>query len=217
MSSFRSINQILKGIDVRQCSDLIWFKQSQIGWLPISDEESYSDEYYDHFFGYRNTPMGKDINDFRVEIVNKYCKDMVIDIGIGSGHFIDQRGHKNTRGYDVSSRCRKWLTDRQLLCDPPLFSNALSFWDSLEHIRDFLPMIESVREWVFISIPIFKDSDDILSSRHYKPHEHWWYFTDESIQATFRELGFVMREKSGIEVQCGRVGVVTYVFQRIIL
>tara|TARA_R110002096_G_scaffold186882_1_gene366029 strand:+ start:1673 stop:2332 length:660 start_codon:yes stop_codon:yes gene_type:complete len=216
MSSFKEIRRILASVDVDHCNDLIWFDKSEVGWYPVRDEEDYDDEYFDKYKSYRDTEMGKKINDFRVGLVEKFHHGDLVDVGIGSGHFIDQRGHGRTTGYDVSGFGMKWLDGNELWSNPYSDSPyAISCWDSLEHIRDCMRLINQVKRWVFISIPIFDGVKSIRDSRHFKPHEHWWYFTNYSIMAMFGELGFVMRDRSEFEVECGREGVVTYAFERV--
>ncbi len=54
-------------------------------------------------------------------------------------------------------------------------------------------------QWVFVSLPVFKIAEHILTSRHYRKDEHIWYFTDEGIRRWFGSQGFDCAEQNTIE------------------
>lgn len=196
--------------------ELQWQTHLDVGWLLVKDEELYSDEYFDKYLHYQNNLMGKAITDFRCEFVSKYYKGGLVDIGIGSGHFIEERGYANTHGYDVSKYGIDWLNKRGLFIDPYHEQiDAITCWDSLEHIEDCWELISKVRKWVFISVPVVESFETIEQSPHYKPHEHWWYFTAAGIVRCFEEMGFELIDKTDEETELGRRDIMTYAFRRV--
>jgi hypothetical protein len=54
----------------------------------------------------------------------------------------------------------------------------------------------------------------IAQSRHFKPGEHYWYFTTAGLIAWFWKLGFTCREANSMETMAGREDIGTFVFQR---
>jgi len=201
---------------IRNVDEFVWHDGLHVGWYPVTDEEPYGDDYFKKFEEYRETDMGKMINTLRVEFVDSFYGGNLVDIGIGCGYFIDQRGYENTKGYDISRYGVEWLNKNQLFHDPYAeHVDAITCWDSLEHIRDCWRLIECVRQWVFVSIPLFKDSVHARESKHFKPHEHWWYFTNGGLVKCFRWMGFVLVGASNFEVDCGREDIRTFAFKRV--
>ena len=87
-------------------------------------------------------------------------------------------------------------------------------WDVLEHIDDPDLAVARAAQFVFVSIPIFSDSTDILTSHHFRKDEHIWYFTDEGLRGWFNQQGFECVEQNRRECELGRKGIGTYVFRR---
>jgi hypothetical protein len=92
---------------------------------------------------------------------------------------------------------------------------TLTFWDSLEHIDDPEAAVARAGQWVFVSLPVFRNAEHILMSRHYRKDEHIWYFTDEGIRRWFGVQGFVCAEHNTIESMLGRDGISSYAFRRV--
>lgn len=154
----------------------------------------------------------------RVAFVEKFGTGGLIDIGIGSGAFIEARvraSHGQTLGYDVCPEAVAWLRERNLFADPYLRRvQTLSLWDVLEHIPDFQSLLAHVTKWVFVSIPIFRDCDHVLKSKHYRKDEHVWYFTSRGLIETMKSLGFDCIEQNDMESKIGRDDIGTFAFRR---
>ena len=93
----------------------------------------------------------------------------------------NQRG-RTTYGYDVNPAGIAWLEQRMLLVDP--LSGLVRCDDAVGRARahpDFQSLLANVREWVFLSLPIFRDAEHVLRSKHFKPDEHCWYFTRDGL------------------------------------
>ena len=149
----------------------------------------------------------------RVEMVRRYTKGIVVDIGVGGGRFV--REMPRAVGYDINPHAVEWLRQSRLWFDPyaePV--DTATFWDSLEHIHDPTALLANVRKFAFISTPIYKDCADALRSKHFKPQEHCWYFTVKGLQRFMERFGFRQVERTAMEQSAGRKQIETYAFQR---
>jgi len=214
--SLGRIRALINARNIDYIRTLLWFPGLDIGWYPCHDVE-YPDEYFEKFEYYKTTQMGKHINDFRVSFVNSIYSGDVVDVGIGAGYFIEQRGEQvRTYGYDVSEYGKRWLTKRDLEIDP--YNEdvyAITCWDSLEHIRDCWTLVQCAQRFVFTSIPIVRSAEDAMKSKHFKPHEHYWYMTHEGLIRCFNLLGFELIDSSVCEMEYGREEIGTYAFERL--
>jgi hypothetical protein len=160
--------------------------------------------------------MGRRINDYRLKLVNRFTSGLVVDIGIGSGQFVESRNALgfNTLGIDVNPRGIEWLQEKkwEATLDNPV--PVLTFWDSLEHVKDFKPLLKKAQKFVFVCIPIFTDYKSVFVSKHFRKTEHFHYFNHMGFVSTFWNEGFRLIEYSDAEQELGREGVRTYVFKR---
>lgn len=159
--------------------------------------------------------MGKSLTDARISFVSQYTDMGIIDIGIGGGAFVNEM---DCFGYDVNEKAIEWLLDRFSFIDPydagDKSINAITCWDSLEHIPEPERLIEKVKNYVFVSIPIFNSGFHVLKSKHFKPGEHLWYFTNNGLIDWFDRLGFDCIDSNKMESDLGREGIYTYAFRR---
>lgn len=191
-------------------SQLIWLPESGIGYFPVSDSP-YDKNYFDKYVEMSSTPMGQALTKARVDLVNKYTYDEVIDIGIGSGAFVSARN--NTYGFDINPFAVEWLV-KENKYKAPTVSNSLTFWDSLEHIHNPKDLLVGIKEFAFISLPIFNNSEHILKSKHFRKDEHCWYFTEDGIKLFMWVFGFKLLESNRMESDLGREDIGTYVFMK---
>ncbi|EFE08611.1 methyltransferase domain-containing protein [Citrobacter youngae] len=194
---------------------LVWLPELGIGHYPVpQDCRPYDDSYFSNYQSLADTVIGKKLTQARIDMIARHYTGSVVDVGIGSGIFVESRAH--TTGYDVNPKGIEWLRQRDLWSD--LYQHtypALSFWDSLEHIdRPDIAVAQSQR-WVFVSIPVFRNGEHVLRSKHFKPAEHIWYWSHEGVISWFLEQGFALAEYNDIESQHGREGIHSYAFVRI--
>lgn len=195
--------------------NLVWLPEQGIGYYPVRDFLGivYDKKYFDKYKGYAQTEIGKSITKSRMEFVAKYFDGVVVDIGIGCGQFVEAR--KNTLGFDINPFGVEWLKSRNLFADPyksPF--PAATFWDSLEHIQNIQFLLENVREWVFVSIPIFQSCEHVLRSKHFRKDEHCWYFTHKGFLAWMDTQGFSPITVERFEMDLGREDIFTFAFKR---
>jgi hypothetical protein len=193
---------------------LIWNPEKGMGFHP-REPISYEHDYWEKYLGYDKSPMGEALTHARKELVTFYHSGSIVDIGIGGGRFVDAMGAKGF-GFDVNADAINWLMETDRFCDPyagPV--DAISCWDSLEHIPSPEVLIAQVKKYVFVSLPIFENPNGITRSKHYRPGEHIWYWSDMGLIKWFKELGFDIVEKNNMETELGREAISTYVFRRV--
>lgn len=191
---------------------LKWIPERGMGYYPVRGNP-YDENYFEKYRGYSETEMGRRITAARCELVRRHYVGPLLDVGIGSGQFVESR--PDTTGYDVNQAGIDWLNKRGLYRN--LYAqkvDAASFWDSLEHIEYPDYALAQVLRWVFVSIPIFADVDHVLSSKHFRPDEHYWYFTRDGFVGWMRDHGFSVRESNCMECDLGREDVMSFAFER---
>ena len=197
---------------------LIWWPEVGVGYYPVDPAAvPYDQAYFDRFAHDADTELGRRLMAARCEFVERHFRGTLVDVGIGSGAFIDlrRRQARATFGYDINPAGLKWLEDRGLLFDPYAASFvAMTMWDVLEHIADFRPLLANCREWLFLSLPIFRDAEHVLASKHYRRDEHYWYFTRNGLVFALSACGFSLVSESNIETELGREDIGTFAFRR---
>jgi hypothetical protein len=205
-----------RGTEVPGTGGFIWNEKDGIGYLPAEVNGQYGKEYFDKYVCYRASEIAGALMKVRADLVARYCgKSAVVDIGIGSGHFVEARGGE-TYGYDVNPYGIRWLLDRELWFDPFAKSpDVVTCWDSLEHMERPDLFVDRVRQLMFVSVPIFDGLEHVLRSKHFKPGEHLWYWTRHGFLLWMAERGFRCVEENQMERQLGREDIGTFVFSRI--
>ena len=192
---------------------LVWLPEKGMGYFPV-EVCTYDQEYFKKYAGYADTEVGKQITKERIKFVGCHYSGEIVDVGVGCGQFIEMRG--KAKGYDVNPTCKQWLKERRLWRD--IYDGcgciALTFWDSLEHIKNIAQAIAQARKFIFVSMPIFENCDHVLRSKHYRKDEHYWYFTERGLVRWFDEQGFELIERSTMEQDFGRENIMTYAFRR---
>lgn len=193
-------------------SELRWLPELGIGYYPVT-AMPYNKKYFIDYMNLKDTPIGLALNKARTELVNKYTKDKVLDIGIGNGAFVE--GRENTFGYDINPHAVEWLVLAKKFLHPFRGANSLTFWDSLEHIHNPKMILQGAKEYVFISCPIYDNVEHILGSKHFKKDEHCWYWTVEGLNTFMSAFGFEIQEVNWMESDIGREDIGTFVFKRV--
>lgn len=186
----------------------------------------YDRAYFEKYAGYAHTPIGGRIARFRTQLTEDYrarndvdeCAPF-LDVGIGAGTFIENASFPVV-GYDVNPVARSWLIERDCYFDPYHENThvlaGVTFWDSLEHIAEPKRLLARIAEntFVFVSIPIFAHLGRIHESKHFRPNEHFHYFTREGFRMFMRDAGFRLLDVRDGETQAGREDILTFVFKK---
>lgn len=190
---------------------LQWLPSEGLGFCDVTGF-SYDAAYWKKYRELDDSECGAKLTAARLELVARHWAGNVVDVGIGGGRFVRERG---CMGYDVNPHAVRWLRDGKRFRDPyqqPI--DAATFWDSLEHIADPAALLQSVRRWVFVSIPIFRNADEVLRSKHYKPGEHVWYFTKDGFLRFMERFGWRCEEVNAAEIAAGREDILSFAFTR---
>ncbi len=179
----------------------------------------YEEDYFQKYVGYENTDISKKLNSFRTSITAKYCSS-ILDIGVGSGEFIRQSS-LITYGYDINPVAIRMLKEQNKYLDPVDINKAphkiegVSLWDTLEHIPNPSGLLNNfVDQYLFISIPIFTDLLQVKRSKHYRPNEHYYYFTTQGLISFMDMHDYSLVELSLGESEAGREDIQTFVFSK---
>jgi len=189
-------------------------KKAEGYWFyPVTDFV-YDKSYIDKYKTYAITPMGNKILKARLDILKQYTN--LLDIGIGSGNLIKNK--PNSKGFDVNPEAIKELKTNNMWCniykDNLDEFDAISFFDSFEHI-EFPELILNriTNQHIIIAIPIFKNFEDLINSKHFRKDEHFHYFTLFGFLYYMEELGFYCKEILDIEIKLGRESIYTFIFK----
>lgn len=180
----------------------------------MTPSASYDADYFDKCAGYEGSEIAAAINAARIALVARHYAGRVCDIGVGSGAFVASR--PDTVGFDVNPRAVEWLRSRGLWAAPGNNFCAYTFWDVIEHLPtpvDYLGLVP-LQGLVFVSLPIFDDLRAIRTSRHYRPGEHLYYFTDQGFRNWMGLHGFALLETNTAETDAGRDSIRSYAFKR---
>jgi hypothetical protein len=178
----------------------------------------YDQAYFDKYVGYEGQEIAIRINHFRTSVTEKYVKS-ILDIGIGSGEFIKNSKIK-TLGFDINPVGVEWLKERNLFHDPyteDLRTEGISFWDTLEHIPNPGELLSKIPQgcYMFVSLPVFCNLWRLTDSKHYKPDEHYWYWTECGLIGYMAMRGFKNVEVRHDETYAGRESISSFVFRKI--
>lgn len=190
---------------------LLWSDELGMGYHPRQPMD-YAGPYFEKYQAMDATPMGEALTKARVRMVRRHHVGDLVDIGIGGGRFLEESG---AFGFDVNGDAVRWLRERGHFIDPYASRiPAISCWDSLEHIPNPEALLAQVTDWVFVSMPVYCDQADCLASKHFKPGEHLWYWTQNGLIGWFARQGFGCVEINEKESELGREGITSFAFRR---
>lgn len=200
--------------------ELIWFQERGYGYVHPVEVCAYDREYNDKYVELSRLRMSDTLMLSRENMVRRHWQGDIVDIGSGAGTFVEHMrrvGYPRTKGYDVNPWAVQWLTNSGLWRNPWLDPEpeAATFWDTLEHMVDPEAMIHRIRTWAFVCLPVFKDMEHARHSKHYRPNEHLWYFTERGLIGLFAGCGFECVERNGKENDAGRSGIGSYAFRKV--
>lgn len=197
---------------------LRWWPSLGLGYLPVAETVPYDEDYWLKYQSYRGNGIGELLTASRVQMVfdanegsEPSAVSEVIDIGIGSGEFVEAM---RCWGSDINPHAIAWLKDRGCYRDPLVrHTKILTLWDVLEHIEDPKPLLDTAKI-ILTSLPIYAGVEECLASKHLRPGEHLWHFTDAGIKQFMAFAGFGHVTTSDFETRIGREGILTYSFKR---
>lgn len=185
-------------------------------FYPVKDFV-YDKEYFNKYKKYAKTDFGKSLLQSRLEIINQF-KGKVLDIGVGACALIN--AYPNSMGYDVNpiaiqklKREKRWFDPYNCPLEDLKQFNIISFFDSLEHMeKPEILLNRLTTQNLIIAIPIFKNKDHLIKSRHFRKDEHYHYFTCQGFIKYMKKLGFKLLGHFDNEIQVGREDIHTFTF-----
>ena len=190
-----------------------------VAWqTDLKVSESYGPDYFKKCSDKDDTHIARQLNRGRINLVDEFDLNMVLDIGAGSCEFIKKRLWEGrlTHGIDIMPDTVEWLKARSLYSDRLESYPAFTMWDVLEHLPDPAIYLDRMPKgsYLFVSVPIMKDLAKIRESKHYRPGEHIWYWTDAGFRKWMAERGFGFISCRDFEMRAGREQCLTYVFEK---
>lgn len=213
------MDNVIKSYRVRTEDEYLCYCSNLAYQKDMNQSVEYGESYYNTYVERENTDIAKKLNKARTELSEKYCKNIILDIGIGSGEFIKNSNLK-VYGYDINPYGVKWLEEHDLYVDPykkmPSEIEGVTLWDTLEHIPSPQCLFQTMKPWqyIFISLPTFDSVHNIRKSKHFKPNEHYYYFTIPGMIEFMEDSGFKYIEHNDNETKAGREGITAFVFQK---
>ena len=183
------------------------------GWGFLEATAPCPKDYWAEYRELDKTPLGRVLTALRCAMACDVdeLNSILVDVGIGGGAFVSAI---ECMGVDVDPQATAWLQERGVEWERDMSVDVMTFWDSFEHITNPGEYLAKARNWVLLSTPIYRDEAHALSSKHYKPNEHLWYFTDHGIKMFMREYGFKCVHQNNLETDAGREGIGSYAFNR---
>lgn len=175
---------------------------------------AYDRAYFDKCRGYEGQAIAEKINAGRIALVKRFFGDgPVLDVGVGSGEFIRRRA--DTFGFDINPAAKEWLVaERRWKQEFDAFE-AFTFWDVLEHVEEPESYFRKIMpgSYLFACLPIFANLTRIRDSKHYRPGEHLYYFTEKGFVDWMALHGFTHLATEGYESEAGRENIRSFAFR----
>lgn len=196
-----------------------WDTDTGIGHLEVtSPEQVYDIEYWNRYLSMKDSDIGKKLTQARINLCKKYNvqEHNCVDIGIGNGDFVDKFG---CFGTDINPHAVKYLKDKgkYTLVDDDWGWNWFTLWDVWEHLpKDFMQhIVNNNHVGIIMSTPIYDSFEHCISSKHFRPDEHEWYFTTSGLIKFMEDFGYRCLEVSSVESDIGREDIKSFVFKKL--
>lgn len=191
-------------------NDLVIDEENGIAIEFDPDIIEYGQSYVDTYQRYEENEMSALINQARKKLVAEHYSGLILDVGVGSGTFV--RSWSGVYGYDINPVMVKQLKDENLWADDFESFRAFTFWDVIEHIPDHRLYFERIKGYLFTSIPIIKNIEDVKQWKHYKPGEHLYYFTLAGFIHWMKNHHFSVLTVNTEETRIGREDIYSFAF-----
>lgn len=180
----------------------------------------YTDAYWQKVSAYENGHIANAVNRGRCDMLafHLWTGASVLDIGAGTGAFVRAANAAGFRasGFDVMPRAIERLKAEGLYDSDVESFDAITMWDSLEHMESPGDWLRRARvdTLLFMSIPVFKSLSNIRKSKHYRPGEHLTYWTPEGLIDWLMSYQFKLVARSNHEIAAGRESIGAFAFKR---
>ena len=157
------------------------------------DPSIYDRSYTIKYSRYEHSELNEKIQNERfLSLPSVESRGRILDFGCGVGSFVNYANCHGSEaaGFDInpySCYCNiEYLFKYKY--------STLTLWDSIEHLRNPAFIINGINpKHLVVSTPCTDDSShlDLTKWKHYMPNEHCHYFSQQSLLALFKLLGFV--------------------------
>lgn len=184
------------------------------------DPVPYDTEYFNKYKQYEGSDIARALNNGRCAMLLRHVKEgsRVLDIGAGCGTFVmeAQTWGFDAYGFDINQATVEFLKNKNRFAAEPGEFDAVTFWDSLEHIENPMEVLCKIAYGaiVLVAIPVFSDLRRIRESKHYRPGEHLYYFTEFGFVGWMQQQGFLIIDRSDHENNAGRESISAFAFRR---
>lgn len=214
------MDSLIKRFDAFKDEDLMLCERHGVAYQRNMnrDQIKYDGAYFEHFCSLEGTPIALVLNTGRCALLARHAKTeaRVLDVGIGSGAFVSQARVQgfDVYGLDINPHAIAWLKDRDLYAERPEEFDVVTFWDSLEHMEEPEHLLRKIKRGalVLVAVPLVSSIDQVRASKHYKPGEHLYYWTQEGFIEWMSLHGFRLVEQSNHEVEAGRESIGAFAF-----
>jgi len=214
----RNLDRFIANMPAERDGDLMLCREHGLAYQRDRNHIiSYDDEYYNRCKSYEGQAIANRINAGRLALVSRHIgNNRLCDVGIGSGEFI--RSRPNTFGRDINPVAQEWLKRSDLWLEHFNDCSNFSFWDVLEHLPDPEQYLRHVplHGFVFCCLPLFYGLGAIRLSKHYRPGEHLYYWSEGGFIEWMGLHGFQKLERCDFEIAAGRESIYSFAFKRIL-
>lgn len=215
------MDRLIKRWDVTKDGDLGLCPHRGVAYqLDMSKKIAYDAAYHDHYKALEGSAVANALNHARCAMLQRHAAPgaSVLDIGAGCGTFVRtaRSWGFDANGFDVIPKTVDYLKEIGAYAESAEGFDVVTFWDSLEHIDVPETVLKRIARGalVLVAIPVIEDLTRIRSWKHYKPSEHYYYFTRQGFLDWMAAYGFRVVEESTHEVDAGRESIGAFAFRR---
>ena len=216
------MDRLIRRFDVEKSDDLMFCAHRGLAYQRdmSKGKMAYDAAYLANYDRYAAGPIADALNAGRVALLSRHAESgaSVLDVGAAAGQFV--RAARSwgfaAKGYDVIPEACGRLRAADLYADDPGAFDVVTCWDSLEHMEEPELTLNRVKRdgLLLAAVPIMQDILRVRESRHFKPGEHFYYFTAEGFVNWMALYGFRLLEQSTHEVDAGRESIGAFAFRR---
>lgn len=178
----------LKGVD-------FYCDRCETLFTPYIEPSIYGRSYYLKYIEYGSSDLNGKIQKVRWDAVTRHCSEgKLLDIGCGVGSFMKSAPSGfSVSGQDINAVCVDHCVNAGMTVSTELpthqIYDVITMFDVLEHIPDLPNMIKKIMSllcskglWVISTPNFYKERiKNIEEWTHYKPNEHIYYLSTNSI------------------------------------
>lgn len=219
------MDRLIQGFDAERNADLMICESHGVAYQAdmAAGRLSYGADYLAKVEAYEGSDIANAVNVGRCALLARRLPlgAKLLDLGAGSGAFL--RGAMaagfDAKGFDVIPQAAERLRAAGAYAEDPNGFDAVTLWDTLEHMEDPELCLRGVRKgaFLFASLPVFENLRRIRESKHYRPGEHLYYWTARGFVAWMALYGFRLIERSAHETDAGRENIGAFAFCRDLL